>query len=175
MKDVEWKLISELMKNSRRSDRELAQAIRVSQPTVSRTIKKLEKEGYIKEYTMIPDFRKLGYELAALTLVKLKKELTKEEIETAKKIAKERLKEKTLEVILVEKGIGLGFNGVFVSLHKNYTSYIEFKNDLNQDIYLDSSSIESFLVSLNDETHFRPLTFSTLAKHLLMMKEKEKE
>jgi len=59
MKNVEWKLISELMKDSRRSDRELAQAIGVSQPTVSRTIKKLEKEGYIKEYTIIPDFHKL--------------------------------------------------------------------------------------------------------------------
>lgn len=60
MKNVELKLISELMKNSRRSYRELAKAVGVSQPTVSRTLKKLEKEGYIKEYTMIPDFLKLG-------------------------------------------------------------------------------------------------------------------
>ncbi len=74
MKNVGRKLISELMKNSRRSDRELAQAIGVSQPTVSRTIKKLEKEGYIREYTMIPDFHKLGYEIAVLTFVRLKKD-----------------------------------------------------------------------------------------------------
>ena len=45
MKDVELKLISELMKNSRRSDRELAKTIGVSQPTVSRLIRKLEKNG----------------------------------------------------------------------------------------------------------------------------------
>lgn len=53
MKDIEVRIISELMKNSRRSDRELAKAIGVSQPTISRTIKRLEKEGYIREYTMI--------------------------------------------------------------------------------------------------------------------------
>jgi DNA-binding Lrp family transcriptional regulator len=70
MKNVELKLISELMKNSRRSYRELAKAVGVSQPTVSRTLKKLEKEGYIKEYTMIPDFLKLGYQIMGVTLIK---------------------------------------------------------------------------------------------------------
>jgi len=45
MKETELKLVSELMKNSRRSDRELARAMGVSQPTVSRMIRKLEKEA----------------------------------------------------------------------------------------------------------------------------------
>lgn len=173
MKDIKWKLISELMKNSRRSDRELAQAIRVSQPTVSRAIRKLEKEGYIKEYTMIPDFRKLGYELVALTFVKLKKGIDKEEIEKAKKIAKEHLKENSLEIVMVERGMGLGYDAIFVSLHEDYTSYLKFKNKVSQDAHLEASGIESFLISLSYEPHFRPLTFSTLAKHLLMIKEKE--
>jgi DNA-binding Lrp family transcriptional regulator len=53
VKDIELRLIAELMKNSRRSDRELTKIIGVSQPTVSRTIKRLDKEGYIKEYTAI--------------------------------------------------------------------------------------------------------------------------
>jgi DNA-binding Lrp family transcriptional regulator len=48
MKGVEVRIIAELMKNCRRSDRELAQAIGVSQPTVSRTIERLEREGVIK-------------------------------------------------------------------------------------------------------------------------------
>lgn len=72
LKDVELRLISELMKNSRRSDRELSKQMRVSQPTVTRLRNKLEKEGYIKEYTMIPDWQKIGYQLMAFTLVKLK-------------------------------------------------------------------------------------------------------
>jgi DNA-binding Lrp family transcriptional regulator len=45
MKDSELRLTAELMKNSRRSDRELAKALGVSQPMISRMIKKLEKEG----------------------------------------------------------------------------------------------------------------------------------
>jgi DNA-binding Lrp family transcriptional regulator len=48
IKNVKLELISERMKNSRRSDRDLAKAIGVSQPTVSRMIKKLENEGIIK-------------------------------------------------------------------------------------------------------------------------------
>ncbi len=72
VKDVELNLLSELMKNSRRSDRELAKAIGSTQPTVTRTRRKLEKLGVIREYTAIPDFSKLGYELLSLTFVKMK-------------------------------------------------------------------------------------------------------
>jgi DNA-binding Lrp family transcriptional regulator len=72
LKDTEAALISELISNSRRSDRELARAIGVSQPTVSRMIRRLEMEGVVNEYTMIPDFRKLGYNLCAFIFLKLK-------------------------------------------------------------------------------------------------------
>jgi DNA-binding Lrp family transcriptional regulator len=63
MKKIEWMLLSELVKNSKQSDRELAKKTGASQPTVTRTRTRLEKEGYIKEYTIIPDFSKLGFEL----------------------------------------------------------------------------------------------------------------
>ena len=59
MKEIKWKLLSELMKNSHRSDKELARVIGCSQPTVTRTRRRLEKEGCIREYTVIPDFHKL--------------------------------------------------------------------------------------------------------------------
>jgi DNA-binding Lrp family transcriptional regulator len=76
MRSVELKLICELLKDSRRSDRELAKTIGVSQTTVSRLIKKLEKQKNFQEYTVIPDFNKLGYEILALTFIKLKGNLT---------------------------------------------------------------------------------------------------
>jgi DNA-binding Lrp family transcriptional regulator len=84
LKEVELKLVSELMKNSRKSDRQLARAIGTSQPTVTRIRSRLEKEGYIKEYTTIPDFGKLGHHLLGLTFVKLKKMLDPVEIEKAR-------------------------------------------------------------------------------------------
>jgi DNA-binding Lrp family transcriptional regulator len=45
LKAVELRLISELMKNSQRSDRELAKAIGVSQPTISRVKKSWKKKA----------------------------------------------------------------------------------------------------------------------------------
>ena len=92
LRDFELKIVSELMKNSRRSDRELAKILGVSQPTVSRIINKLEKSGIVQEYTMIPDFAKLGYQILAMTFVRLKQSLDSEEIEGAKRIIKDTLK-----------------------------------------------------------------------------------
>ncbi len=106
MKKTEVKPISELILNSRRSDRELAKAVGVSQPTVGRMIKKLEKEGYIREYTIVPDFQRLGYHLMALIFVKLKQGLTAEKIEEARRIAQESLKTGPFEVVMLERGIG---------------------------------------------------------------------
>ena len=52
-------LLLELLKNSNRSDRELAKVLGVSQPTVSRIKKQLVTEGTMKEFSVIPDFVKL--------------------------------------------------------------------------------------------------------------------
>jgi len=175
MKHVELRLVSELIKNSRRSDRELARAIGVSQPTVSRLIKKLEKERYIKEYTMIPDFVKLGYELLALTFVKLRKGLSREEIEKAREISRDRVKTACVGFILVERGIGLEYDGVVISYHKSYASYLKLLAGLKKFTFLEISKIQSFLISLTDEVQYVPLTFAAISKHLLTPKAKEKK
>jgi DNA-binding Lrp family transcriptional regulator len=167
MKDVELRLVSELMKNSRRSDRELAKAIGVSQPTVSRTVKRLEKEGYIQEYTMIPNFAKLGYKILALTFVKLKQPLNEQEIDRARKIAKDAIKTGPFEVVMLEKGIGLDSDGVFISYHLDYDAHVKFMDWLRQFEFLKIDEIRSFLVNLEDEVRYRPLTFSLLSQHKL--------
>jgi DNA-binding Lrp family transcriptional regulator len=173
MRDVELKLISELMKNSRRSDRKLAKVVGVSQPTVSRLVKRLEKDGIIKEYTMIPDFRKLGYQLLALTFVKLREPLGSEETDKARKIAKQELEESPYGIVLLERGIGLGYDGVIVGLYEDYAAYTEHRNKLREYPFLEVTDVEGFLISLDDEVHYRPLTLQTLAKQLLAMKKKD--
>lgn len=175
MKDVELRLISELMKNSRKSDRELSKAIGVSQPTVTRIRHKLEQKGYIQEYTMIPDFSKLGYEMMVLTFVVFKKEMDVEKVKELRRRAKAGYSElgHRLSVVMFEKGIGLGYTGVLVSFHENYSSYLEFSNQLRQLGVLES--IQSFLINLSDDIHYRSLTFSTLASHIMKLKKKEKE
>jgi DNA-binding Lrp family transcriptional regulator len=146
IKDAKLRLISELMKNSRRSDRELAKAIGVSQPTVSRMIKKLESEGIIKEYSLIPDFHKLGFEILALTFLDVKDEPTINKLQN---------------VVMCETGLGLRSHCVLISLHEDFPSYLEFKRQLE---LLNQSKSESFLVDLTDYHGF--LTFSSLAEYL---------
>jgi len=175
MREIEWKLLSELMKNSRRSDRDLAKAIGASQPTVTRTRHKLEKEGYIKEYTMIPDFAKLGFQILALTFVRTEKVLTPEELKKARKIASKVMREGAAESIMLERGAGLEQNGVFMSIHKDYACYLEFKEFVAKfgSLLGVPFQLESFLIGLSEAVHYKPLTFSTLSKYLLAQKEQE--
>jgi DNA-binding Lrp family transcriptional regulator len=96
VKDLELRLISELMKNCKRSDRALAKSLGVSQPTVTRTLHRLEKEGYIREYAAIPDLSKLGYELMGFTFVKMKESLTSGEQKEIQEFVNRFAKEHTL-------------------------------------------------------------------------------
>lgn len=169
------KLISELMKNSRRSDRDLAKAIGVSQPTVSRLIKKLEEEGCVQEYTMIPNFKKLGYEIVALSFVKFSRMYSPEEVQTTKKATSKLFSEGPAEIFMIERGKGLGCQGVFISFHKNYSAYVEFEEWIRKTISSDISDIQTFLVNLNDQVRYRPMSFFSLAKHILTCKETEKK
>ena len=171
MKDTELKLICELMKNGRRSDRELAKAIDSSQPTVSRTIKKLEKEGIIKEYAVIPDFRKLGFELMAITFCKFAKEPSSEEFNEIRKHSIQVARKRNEASLMALNGMGLGYNRVFITFHKNYSSYVKAISDAKTFPYIDPSSVQSFIVNLIDEPHFQPLTLSAIANHLLKTKE----
>lgn len=173
MKDIELKVISELMKNSRRSDRELAKVLKVSQPTVSRTIKRLEKEGIIKEFTMIPDFVKLGYKIMALTFCSVKGLNSEEREKVVLTIERESSGKPSQKIIMFERGLGLESTGVIVSLHEDYSSYVEFIDKLKEHPFLDVSRFRSFLISLEDKVHIRPLTFSLLANHVLQTKEKK--
>lgn len=169
MKETELKLISELLKDSHRSDRGLAKAMGVSQPTISRLIKKLEKEGIIRGYTVVPDFSKLGYSLLAITFIELKQGLAMEETEKARDRARDSLIENHNEIIMLERGIGLNHNSVFLSLHKDYSSYVDFRKWLQSSEFLETTNIETFMVNLKDTAHYRSLGFSTLAKHILTM------
>ncbi len=173
MKDSERKLVSELIKNSRRSDRELAKAIGVSQPTIGRMLKKLAKVGAIREYTMIPDFRQLGYTLMAFTFVKLKSALRPEQVEKARQVARESLTEAPKELVFLERGIGLGYNGLLITFHQDYSHYKEFRKWLTEFDFLEISDLQGFIVNLDGTAHYRPLTFQTLAKHLLTLAEND--
>ena len=177
MKESELKLVSELIKNSRRSDRELARVIGVSQPTVSRNIKKLEKEGVIKEYTMIPDFSMLGYEIMAVTFISINPKLGPQEADKARATAHELMKEAPGNIIMLERGIGLNRTAAFISFHKNYSDYTRFIQQCKQASTTQAfvqENVESFLINLKDKVRYRPLTLRVLADHILGINEQKK-
>jgi DNA-binding Lrp family transcriptional regulator len=169
---IEWKLISELMKNSKNSDRELAKIIGVSQPTITRTRSRLEKEGYIKEYTMIPDFSKLGFEIMSVSLTKMKKELTEEERVKVRELGNEILSKHPFAIVMAMSGMGLGYDRVVIAFHENYGSYMRFVQETNRFPNAELYDNQSFLVSTSGD-HYMPLTFSELANYLSKMKEKK--
>jgi DNA-binding Lrp family transcriptional regulator len=125
LKPIDYKLLFELMKDSHRSDRQLAKAIDVSQPTVTRRRALLEK-NYIEGYTVIPKLGQIGFEIAAFNFIKSKFKITaiKEKDEAVKKIKEWYIK--NTNVLLVTEGSGMGWDTICISLHENFQSYSEF-------------------------------------------------
>jgi len=141
MKPVMLKLVSELFRNSRKSDREMARKLGGSQPTVSRMRGKLESEGVIQEYTIIPDFAKLGFELVAISCVKARTRT--DYIERAKKWVKNYP-----NIVLMAKAEGAGKNAVMISLHKSYTDYSRFVSETQMHWEDDIETYETMLIAL---------------------------
>ena len=171
MKPVELKLISELMKNSRRSDRELAKAIGISQPTVSRLIKKLEKQGIVKEYTMIPDFSKLDYEIMALTFLRYERSPGKEEALTLREGGRGLEEKSASAALMIMNGLGLNSDRVIMSFHRNYSSLHRLQEAMRNLSSRHISYVDTFIVSTRDKAHERELTFKAFGKQLLSQEE----
>jgi len=112
------KLLYELIKNSRRSDRDLAKVLGFS-----------------------PDFTKLGFELVAFTFTQWTPE------EKTKAASPYKWLEKDPRVIFVTEGNGLnGKNSLVVTMHKNYTDYSDFVAELQRKAKI--CSVNSFIATL---------------------------
>lgn len=156
-KQLPQKLLRELLKNSKRSDRDLAKILRVSQPTITRARHKLEKSKMIQDYTIIPNFRQMGFEILALTFVKMRPEiLTPEVMMEARKYAA-----KWPNAIFASTGEGLGMTGVIISFHRDYTDYHRKLNLLRVDWKDFAEDIQSFVVSL-EEGEFKRFSLTYL-------------
>jgi len=171
LKNIEVRLISELLKNSRRSDRELAKAIGSSQPTVSRAIKRLEKEGIIKEYTIIPDFRRLGYQIMGVTFIRAPGIEKKEESAALRKAVDELEKKNPYASLIAVNGIGNGKDVMFITLYRSYARYSEAMQMTRSLSNVDTKEMESFLVDLNDENNYRILTLKQVARNVQVFEE----
>ena len=148
------KLLLELLKDSKRSDREISKVLGVSQPTISRTRQRLSEKGIIQEFTVIPDFVKLGFQIMAISSFKLKVE----DMEGLTKLMMAKP-----NVIFSSIGEGMGKNGIIISFHKSYPDFSNFISNLRAEGNAIIDDLDSMFVSLENQI-VKPLSLKYLAE-----------
>ena len=71
--DIDRKILSELLRDCRRSYRAIARRAGVSVGTVLSRVRRLEKNGVVRGYTALLDQEKLGYQLTVLAEITVSK------------------------------------------------------------------------------------------------------
>jgi DNA-binding Lrp family transcriptional regulator len=154
------RLLFALIKQANRSDRELAKALKLSQPTISRKKKSLENEGFIAEYTVVPDLSKMGYDFIAFTFLSF----SEDRPELFEK-AREWTSRKPC-VIYATNGEGLRMNSVMVSVHSNYAGYSKLITELRRDWQPNLKETQTFIVSLaRPDILIKPFSFRYLEQN----------
>ncbi len=155
LKELDYKILYALMKNAKKSDRQIAKALGISQPTVSRRRAFLEKE-VIDGYTVIPKWEKLGYKIFAMTFVKIKPVVgTKEEYADSRKRGTEWLMSQPY--IVMSGGCrGMGVDAFNLSFHKSYSDYDDFMRNLRLEMGDLIENVKSVLVNLTGKEIIKP-------------------
>lgn len=161
LKPTDYAIIAELIKNSRLSDRQLGRTLHVSQPTVTRRRGQLEKEKLL-DYTAIPDLGKLGYDIIAMTFGNWKYE---QYPDTKVPKAKDFITGHP-NIIFVSTGRGNGSDRVAVSVHKNYSDYTRFMQEIRLDWGEHMETTGSFIIALRSDDMPRPLSLKYMAESL---------
>ncbi len=161
-------LLQEYLKNSNRSDKEIAKALGVSQPTVSKMKKKLLEEGLVMQFSAIPDLVKMGYEIMALSFVKFNTNevynFNMKDVMKLKRRAKDWA-ESSPCIIFDAKAEGMGINAVNISLHKDYMAYQEFLRDSKKKWGTMMAEVQFVLVDLVGGIA-KPFSFKYLAEDI---------
>ncbi len=71
--EVDKKILNVLLRNSRLSYRDIAKSVGVSVATALNRVKRLEKEGVIRGYTLSVDYDLLGYDVGVIINVRVSK------------------------------------------------------------------------------------------------------
>lgn len=164
LKPIDYELLFELMKDSRRSDRTLAKVLGISQPTVTRRRAYLEKY-FIDGYTAIPKWKEIGCCLLAMTFVKIKSAIA-----TREQYAK--IRKRGLEWLMNQPNItmaggcrGMGVESFMISVHETYTDYDNFMRNYRLEWGDCIDTVDSVLVNLCGDEVLKPLHFKYLTKN----------
>jgi DNA-binding Lrp family transcriptional regulator len=153
MKEKTKRLLFELIKNSKNSDRNIAKVLGVSQPTITRMRKKLE-EKTIVEYTVTPNLTELGYELMAVTLVSIR--------ERGENLEKWMMEQPN--IVFACDGNGMGMNMMMVSVHKDYRDFSGLVMKLRTEWSQTLREIKIFVSSIKGGVVLKPYSLKYLEK-----------
>lgn len=162
LRPMDYELLWELMKNSRRSDRKLAKILKTSQPTVTRRRARLEEE-VIEGYTAIPKWEKLGYGILALTFVKAIGVFKSKKYMDIRKQGMEWMA-KHPNIIMGGACEGMGMNVFIISLHKNYSDYSDFMLEHRLEMGGFVEDVQTILVDLKRTERLKPFHLKYLTK-----------
>ena len=163
LKPEDYRILSELMKNARLSDRKLAKIVGVSQPTVTRKRAYLERE-LIDGYAAIPKWERLGYELLAITLVKSKPVFSSKENYASVTKRGFGWLGKQPNILMGGALEGMGFDSFVLSVHKSYSDYNEFLHIVRLDMGDLIDDVQTLLVDLVAKNRLKPLHLKYLAE-----------
>lgn len=151
------KLLFAMIKNSKRSDRDLAKNLRISQPTITRLRKALEKEA-ILQYTLIPRAAYLGFDIVAFTFTR-----TKDYIQPFWESKSKWLQSKP-NVMYATTGQGMDADAIIVTVHKDYADFTRFYHELRTACGEYSEEFKTFIISLAGSEQVKSFTYNYLEK-----------
>jgi DNA-binding Lrp family transcriptional regulator len=165
-KNLDHGILSGLIKNARTSDRQLARELGVSQPTITRRRARLEKEGFLN-YDTVPNFRKLGVELMAFTLLVWKRKV--HEHDHDREDCNRRLQAFITtqpNIVFASSGQGLGMTRIIITVHKNYSDYVKFLSVIDEQWGTCLEQDASFIVSFKSDTIQKQFSFKNIIDYL---------
>ncbi len=113
-----------------KSDREIAKNLGISHTSLSRRKKKLEQEGYIKEYTPVPDLYKMGLGVIVLSFASTNDVVTPTQFKEAHEVAHIHPE---LLCLLEDRGM-TGTHWFAVTAHRDYDDFIEFSRKVEKEL-----------------------------------------
>ncbi len=123
---------------------------------------RLVKEGIIKDFTVVPDFAKMGFQLLAINFAKIRPEvLSSGTIEKAREYIA-----KFPNTIFASTGEGLGMNAVSISFFRDYAEYQRRVNLMKTEWKDIIEDIQSFIVAIG-EGEFKRFSLTYLGDMLL--------
>lgn len=138
----EEQVLLALLRASNSSDREIGQKLGLSQPTVTRIRNRLERQGIILQYSVLPSMATIGLTIMIFTLVRVSN------FDSRAKIF-EWIKTNP-KIVFATEGEGLKENLLMISLHPGFNYYQQFLNDFRSKFGKDTSDILTYVASTNN-------------------------